>query len=165
MGRKPVAGLFSVGVEEPYRWKDSVQAGPEVRIWALDGIANGFRPWFAKFSAVLYDRRWLKTVEDLYSWHHRNERYLRNEAPIARVAIVYSEQTRDFYGKDEAEAKVDDHVKGMYQALLEARVPFTTLSSSRTTSTGSSSSPCPTWPRCPTRSAGASPSTSPAAEA
>jgi hypothetical protein len=28
MGRKPVAGLFSVGVEEPYRWKDSVQAGP-----------------------------------------------------------------------------------------------------------------------------------------
>ena len=124
MGRKPVAGLFSVGVEEPYRWKDSVQAGPEVRIWALDGIANGFRPWFAKFSAVLYDRRWLKTVEDLYAWHHRNERYLRNEAPIARVALVYSEQTRDFYGKDEAEAKVDDHVKGMYQALLEARVPF-----------------------------------------
>ena len=124
MGRKPVAGLFSVGLEEPYRWKDSVQAGPEVRIWALNGIANGFRPWFAKFSAVLYDRRWLKTVEDLYAWHHRNDRYLRNEAPIARVALVYSEQTRDFYGKDEAEAKVDDHVKGMYQALLEARVPF-----------------------------------------
>jgi Hypothetical glycosyl hydrolase 6/Beta-galactosidase trimerisation domain len=124
MGSKPVAGLFSVGVEEPYRWKDSVQAGPEVRIWALDGIANGFRPWFTKFSAVLYDRRWLRTVEDLYSWHHRNERYLRNVASIARVAIVYSEQTRDFYGKDEAEAKVDDHLKGMYQVLLEARVPF-----------------------------------------
>jgi hypothetical protein len=124
MGRKPVAGLFSVGVEEPYRWKDSVQAGPEVRIWALDGIANGFRPWFAKFSAVLYDRRWLKTVEDLYAWHYRNERYLRNEAPLARVGLVYSEQTRDFYGRDEAESKVEDHVKGMYQALLEARVPF-----------------------------------------
>jgi hypothetical protein len=124
MGSKPVAGLFSVGVEEPYRWKDSVQAGPEVRIWALDGIANGFRPWFTKFSAVLYDRRWLRTVEDLFAWHHRHERYLRNEAPLARVGLVYSEQTRDFYGKDEAEAKVEDHVKGMYQALVEARVPF-----------------------------------------
>src|SRR6185295_9698876 len=121
---RPATGLFSVGVEEPYRWKDSVQAGPEVRIWALDGIANGFRPWFTKFSAVLYDRRWLQTVEELYSWHYRNERYLRNVAPIARVAVVYSEQTRDFYGKDDAEAKVDDHLKGMYQALLEARVPF-----------------------------------------
>ena len=124
MGSKPVAGLFSVGVEEPYRWKDSVQAAPEVRIWALDGIANGFRPWFVKFSAVLYDPRWLKTVEDLYVWHHRHERYLRNEAPLARVGLVYSEQTRDFYGKNEAEARVDDHLKGMYHALVEARVPF-----------------------------------------
>jgi hypothetical protein len=124
MGSKPTAAIFSVGVEEPYRWKDSVQAGPEVRLWALEGIANGFRPWFAKFSAVLYDRRWLEPVADLYAWHYRNERYLRNDAPLARVAVVYSEQTRDFYGKDEAEAKVDDHVKGMYQALVEARVPF-----------------------------------------
>lgn len=124
MGEKPVAGLFSVGLEEPYRWKDSVQTGAEVRIWALDGIANGFRPWFVKFSAVLYDPRWLKTVEDLYVWHHRHERYLRNVAPLARVGVVYSEQTRDFYGKGEAEARVDDHLKGMYQALVEARVPF-----------------------------------------
>jgi hypothetical protein len=124
MGPKPVAGLFSVGVEEPYRWKDSVQAGPEVRVWALDGIANGFRPWFVKFSAVTYDPRWLKTVEDLYVWHHRHERYLRNEAPLARVGLVYSEQTRDFYGKGDADAKVDDHLKGMYHALVEARVPF-----------------------------------------
>ncbi len=124
MGARPLAGLFSIGVEEPYRWKDSVQAGPEIRLWALDGIANGFRPWFAKFSGVLHDRRWLATVEDLYAWHHRNERYLRNEAPLARVAVVYSEQTRDFYGKDQAEARVDDHLKGMYHALVEARIPF-----------------------------------------
>ena len=27
MGRKPIGGIFSVGVEEPYRWKDSVQSG------------------------------------------------------------------------------------------------------------------------------------------
>src|SRR5437764_1261454 len=50
MGRKPIGGIFSVGVEEPYRWKDSVQNGAEVRLWALDGIANGIRPWFTKFS-------------------------------------------------------------------------------------------------------------------
>jgi hypothetical protein len=131
MGGKPLAGLFSVGVEEAYRWKDSVQSGPEIRLWALDGIANGFRPWFTKFSGVLYDRRWLATVEDLYVWHHKNERYLRNEAPLARVAVVYSEQTRDFYGKDAAEARVDDHLKGMYHALVEARVPFEMVNDTR----------------------------------
>jgi hypothetical protein len=131
MGNRPLAGLFSVGVEEAYRWKDSVQSGPEIRLWALDGIANGFRPWFTKFSGVLYDRRWLATVEDLYVWHHKNERYLRNEAPLARVAVVYSEQTRDFYGKDAAEARVDDHLKGMYHALIEARVPFEMVNDTR----------------------------------
>ena len=85
MGRKPIVGIFSVGVEEPYRWKDSVQSGAEIRLWALDGIANGLRPWFTKFSGTLHDQRWLPVVEELYSWHYRNERYLRNDESLARV--------------------------------------------------------------------------------
>ena len=63
MGRKPVIGLFSVGVEEPERWKDSVQSDAEIRVWVAEGIANGMRPWFSKFSGVLHDERWLKAVE------------------------------------------------------------------------------------------------------
>ena len=124
MGRKPIGGIFSVGVEETYRWKDSVQSGPEVRLWALDGIANGLRPWFTKFSGTLHDRRWLQPVEDVYTWHFRNERYLRNERPLARVALVYSQQTAQFYGADRARQKVEDHTLGYYQALIEARIPF-----------------------------------------
>src|ERR1035437_5003668 len=58
MGPKPIGGIFSVGVEEAYRWKDSVQSAPEIRLWVLDGIANGLRPWFTKFAGSLYDRRW-----------------------------------------------------------------------------------------------------------
>ena len=124
MGAKPIGGIFSVGVEEPYRWKDSVQSGPEIRLWVLDGIANGLRPWFTKFAGSLYDRRWLKVVEDLYVWHHRNERYLRNTQPLARVALVYSQQTSHFYGGPQARQKVEDHTLGYYQALIEARIPF-----------------------------------------
>jgi hypothetical protein len=124
MGRKPVGGIFSVGEEEAYRWKDSVQNGPEVRLWALDGIANGIRPWFTKFSGTLHDRRWLPVVEDVYGWHYRNERYLRNEEPLARAAMVYSQQTATFYGADRARATVEDHALGYYQALIEARIPF-----------------------------------------
>src|SRR3989442_15529406 len=41
MGRKPIVGIFSVGVEEPNRWKDSVQSEAEIRIWVADGVANG----------------------------------------------------------------------------------------------------------------------------
>jgi len=124
MGRKPIGGIFSIGVEEQYRWKDSVQSGPEIRLWALDGVANGLRPWFTKFAGTLHDRRWLPVVEDLYGWCYRNERYLRNEEPLARVAMVYSQQTAQYYGGEHARAKVEDHTLGYYQALIEARIPF-----------------------------------------
>ncbi len=124
MGMKPVAGIFSVGVEEPYRWKDSVQNEAEVRIWTADAAANGMRPWFTKFRAVLEDRRWLKTVERIYDWHWRNERYLRNTRPLARVGLVYSQQTAKFYGGDRARYRTEDHIDGFYHALIEARIPF-----------------------------------------
>ena len=124
LGRKAIVGIFSVGVEEPYRWKDSVQSEAEIRLWVADGIANGLRPWFTKFAGTLHDRRWLPVVEDIYRWHHGAEKYLRNEEPLARVALVYSQQTATFYGGDQARAKVEDHTMGMYQALIEARIPF-----------------------------------------
>jgi hypothetical protein len=124
LGNKPIGGIFSVGVEEAYRWKDSVQSEPEIRLWALDGIANGLRPWFTKFAGVLHDKRWLPVVEQIYTWAWRNERYLRNAAPLARVGMVYSQQTARYYGGERARAKVEDHTLGFYQALIEARIPF-----------------------------------------
>lgn len=124
MGRKPVIGLFGVGLEEQYRWKDSVQSDAEVRIWVLEAMANGMRPWLSKFSGTLHDRRWLSTVEDLYKWAEANESYLRHEEPLARVALVYSQQTAWFYGGARAVATVEDHALGWCQALVEARIPF-----------------------------------------
>ena len=124
LGRKPIGGIFSVGVEEPYRWKDSVQSAEEIKMWVVDGIANGLRPWFTKFSGTLRDPRWLKPVEEIYTWDYQNERYLRNEESLARVGLVYSQQTARFYGGDQARAKVEDYGLGFYQALIEARIPF-----------------------------------------
>jgi hypothetical protein len=124
LGGKPIAGIFSVGLEDKYRWKDSVQNGDETRMWVVDGIAHNFRPWFTKFNAKPFDRRWLPVVEELYNWHYRNERYLRNEASLARVAMVYSQRTAAFYGGEQARSKVENPSLGCYQAMVEARIPF-----------------------------------------
>jgi hypothetical protein len=124
MGRKPIVGLFSVGLEEPYRWKDSVQSEAEIRIWVADGVANDLRPWFTKFSGALHDQRWLRVVEDVYNRYARWEKYLRNEASLARVGLVYSQQTAWFYGGERAGEKVEDYTLGWYQALIESRIPF-----------------------------------------
>jgi hypothetical protein len=124
LGRKPIGGIFSMGVEERYRWKDSIQNPAEFRLFVADGVANGLRPWFTKFGGVIYDPRWLKPVADMYTLYYQWEPYLRNDAPIARVAIVYSQQTWNYYGGDQGQAKVEDHALGYYHALVEARIPF-----------------------------------------
>jgi hypothetical protein len=124
MGRRPIGGIFSVGLEEAYRWKDSVQSEPEIRLWVAEGSANGMRPWVTKFSGVLYDRRWMPMVERIYQWHYANERYLRNEAPLARVALLLSEQTAAVHPGVAQGDRHEDHVLGMYHALVESRVPF-----------------------------------------
>ncbi len=70
------------------------------------------------------DPRWLEVVEDIFTWHKKAEHYLRHETPLARVALVYSQQTAWFYGGSRAQAKVEDHTLGWYQALIEARAQF-----------------------------------------
>ncbi|MDE3187249.1 MAG: beta-galactosidase trimerization domain-containing protein [Acidobacteriota bacterium] len=124
MDDKPVIGLFGVGVEEQYRWKDSVTSNAEIRIWVLDAIANGMRPWCSKFSATLHDERWLKGVEDIYLWTEKNQSYLSRRQSLARVGLVYSQQTAWYYGGAHADARVEDHALGWYQALVESRIPF-----------------------------------------
>jgi hypothetical protein len=123
IGMKPLGGIFSVGYEEQYRWKDSVQSEAEIRVWVAEGSANGMRPWFTKFSGVLYDRRWLGTVDRIYQDLFRNENYLRNTFPLARVGMVFSEQNLN-YGNKPWQQRSGDHSSGMYHALIENRIPF-----------------------------------------
>jgi hypothetical protein len=124
LGNKAIGGIFHVGIVGPYRWPDSVKSAAETRMWVVDGIANGLRPWFNKVSGSVHDPRGLKVIEDLYVWHYKSEKYLRNVEPVARVAMVYSQQTAAFYGGAHARAKVEDYTLGMYQALIDARIPF-----------------------------------------
>ncbi len=124
LGLKPLIGIFSVGIEEEYRWKDSVQSDAEIRIWVAEGTANGMRPCFVKFGGDIYDKRWMEAVARLYEGYYKNEKYLRNTAPMARVAVVYSEQTDRNYGGNPWQQKSSDHLDGMYHALIESRIPF-----------------------------------------
>jgi Hypothetical glycosyl hydrolase 6/Beta-galactosidase trimerisation domain len=120
MADKPVAGITSVGGDDAHRWKDSVQSAAELRLWTLECIANGIRPWVVKFCGTLYDRRWVPVVEDVYNWHAKNQRFLIDRHNLARVAVVWSPQTSAAIGNDKTEASQ----MGVYHALVEARIPF-----------------------------------------
>jgi hypothetical protein len=124
MGNKPIGGIFSMGMEGAYRWKDSVQDSEEIRLWVADGVAQGLTVWFTKFHGKIYDRRWMDTVKDLYLRYAGWESYLRNTGNLARVGLVYSQETGLYYGGEHGREKVEDHILGAYQALIEARIPF-----------------------------------------
>jgi hypothetical protein len=125
LGNKAIGGIFNVGIVAPYRWLNSTKSAAETRIWVQDGIANGLRPWFNMVSGQLRDRRGQKVIEDLYVWHYQNEKYLRNTSPVARVGIVYSQQTAELYaGTAGVQRLVEYPQLGIYQALIEARIPF-----------------------------------------
>jgi hypothetical protein len=125
LGMKAIGGIFNVGIVSPYRWLNSVKNPEETRLWVQDGMANGLRPWFNMVSGSVHDKRGFKVIEDLYVWHHQHERYFRNTAPIARVGLLYSQQTAQFHaGGANAKRLVEDPIDGMYQALIEARIPF-----------------------------------------
>ncbi len=112
LGSKPIVSLFGVTVGSQYRWGDSGQNPNEILFWAVSGIAQGFRPWAIKFNAKRLDHRSQKPVEDLFVWHWKNEKYMRNERPLARVGLV------------SAQRAAPDHTSGFYHALVEARIPF-----------------------------------------
>ncbi|HEY5054806.1 MAG TPA: alpha-amylase family protein [Acidobacteriaceae bacterium] len=124
MGTKPVIGLFGLGLEEQYRWKDSVNSNAEIRIWALDAIANGMKPWFCKFSGTLHDERWLNGIADIYQWTEKNQPHLEQLRPLANVAIVFSQQTAWYHDGAARGSSVEDYALGWYQALVESRIPF-----------------------------------------
>lgn len=121
MDERPVAGITSVAIDDDvHRWKDSVQSAAELRVWTLECIAHGMRPWFVKFNGTIHDRRWIPVVEQLYDWHAANERFLSDRQNLARVGVVWSPQTSMAVGNKRAEASQF----GMAHALVEARIPF-----------------------------------------
>lgn len=144
MQGRPVSAIIAVGqTNTPYRFMDSVQSEAEVATYMHGCMAHGARPWMTKFKAEVLDERWVPVVEKAYVWHARNEPYFRNTANLARVAVLQSLQTFLNYapgappaapaggaavvGSAESQALQAGSVDapfGMYQAMVESRIPF-----------------------------------------
>ena len=124
MGRRPIGGIFSVGLEEAYRWKDSVQSEPEIRLWVAEGRPTACARGSRNSPACCTTAAGSPLVERIYDWHYAHERYLRNETPLARVALLHSEQTAAEHPGMAQGDRHEDHMLGMYHSLVESRVPF-----------------------------------------
>jgi hypothetical protein len=95
----------------------------EARLWVVSGFAGGIQPWWHHLGAVQEDRRMFKTAEPLWRWHEKHQRYLMDRVPVASVGLLWSQRNMDFFGRDDADALVDEPWNGMAQALVRARIP------------------------------------------
>ncbi|MEO8883250.1 MAG: beta-galactosidase trimerization domain-containing protein, partial [Devosia sp.] len=127
MGDKPIGLVTSTSVEEKWRWKDSVQSPEEIRMWMIDGMAHGLRPWFTKFNGKVHDGRWLPPIAETFALHAELEPDLAPLHPTAEIALLDPSTTlRSWYADDRETA--EGHELGLYHALVEARLPFDLLS-------------------------------------
>ncbi|WP_166844406.1 alpha-amylase family protein [Isoptericola sp. BMS4] len=113
---RPVALITSVGPEDhEKRWKDSVADPHETASLVIDGFAQGARPWFTKFKAECFDTRWVAPVVEAFRLHERCEPVLGRLRHTAEVLLLDSRANSGGHR---------GHEDGVYQALLEARIPF-----------------------------------------
>ncbi|MBI3972952.1 MAG: beta-galactosidase [Chloroflexi bacterium] len=97
---------------------------PEVRLWFVEAVAGGIRPWWHHVGADHEDRRMFRTAVPLFQWHEANERYLRDRRHLASVGIVYAQRNVDWFGRDDPEQRCDSPARGLAAALVRARIPY-----------------------------------------
>ncbi len=90
-------------------------------IW--EAVMGDASPWVLIFlSAYFQDKRLFDTIADAYSRIEKIEEYINNVEPLRYAAVVYSNETRDWYARDKPENYVDE-VRGFFYSLLYSNIP------------------------------------------
>ncbi|GAA1171956.1 alpha-amylase family protein [Nesterenkonia xinjiangensis] len=122
---RPVALITSVGPEShEARWKDSVADPEETTSLIVDGFAHGARPWFTKFKGEIFDQRWVAPIVEAYELHEKAEHVLERLTHTGEVALLDSRVSADALPDESYVPGRPEHEDGVYQALIEARIPF-----------------------------------------
>jgi hypothetical protein len=129
---RPGVLITSMGLEEEYRWKDSVQTGDEIELWVDDGTVQGMAAWFTKFNGVVPDTRWIEPMAEAFGRHAEVADLFEATGPTAEIALIDPATTHRLWPREE-HARAEVHDLGFYHALVEARLPFEMISDQRLT--------------------------------
>lgn len=110
-----------------HNFRLSTKPVPEVRMWAVEGLAGGVQPWWHHLGSDQHDRRMLQTARPLMEWHEANEAFLLNRRPLDTVGLLWSQRNMDFFGRDDAGPHVSDPWNGWGQAMVRGRIPYTPI--------------------------------------
>jgi hypothetical protein len=132
-GGKPTV-IFSAAAQKP--WTFSLLPKPELRLLYADTIANAASVWMG-LTAFDFKQPEIEAITEMNRFVARNGSLYTGTRSLARVAVVWSETTADFYAGSPAQmididripspsavGNVDEEFTGVSETLLRAHVPF-----------------------------------------
>lgn len=132
-GGKPRV-IFSAGGHKP--WTFSILPAPELKLLYADTIANAASVWLSA-TPFEFDQPEMQTVAQMNRFVETNAKYFQHTRSEAKIAIVWSDTTANFYAGAGAQLIDVDTVKsqqkagnldaefgGVAEALLRAHAPF-----------------------------------------
>ena len=135
-GGKPRV-IFSAASHKP--WTFSLLPDPELRLLYADTIANAANVWVG-ITPFEFEQPEMKTLADMNRFFAKNAEYYLKTRSAARVAVVWSDVTANFYAASAAQlididrttarsniGNVDDEFSGVTEPLLRAHIPFDVL--------------------------------------
>jgi hypothetical protein len=123
MGGRTITNVTGGYANSAPLWRHTSKAAEETTMWMAQTTASGMTPWFHWLGGAPEDTRWTETGRKFYQWIAANEKHFVNQGSVAKLGVVFSEQTNAFYrapgGTDNTE-----FMEGMYKALLDGRFVF-----------------------------------------
>jgi len=127
---KPIWGTTGYG----YAWYTGNPSTPQaIRQELRETVCHGASPWILFFDwELVKEKEILDEIGRFYQEIASIEAYLRNSTPFHFAALVYSESTRDRYGRDHPERYLD-HFRGWYEALTNNHWPIQVITETELT--------------------------------
>jgi len=135
-GGKPRV-IFSAASHKP--WTFSLLPDPELRLLYADTIANAASVWMG-ITPFEFEQPEMKTLAAMNRFYAKNAEYYSQTRSAARVAVVWSDVTANFYAASAAQlididrvaprseiGNVDGEFSGITEPLLRAHIPFDVL--------------------------------------
>jgi hypothetical protein len=135
-GGKPRV-IFSAASHKP--WTFSLLPDPELRLLYADTIANAANVWMG-ITPFEFEQPEMKTLAAMNRFFAKNAEYYSKTRSAARVAVVWSDVTANFYAASAAQlididrtaarsdiGNVDGEFSGVTEPLMRAHIPFDVL--------------------------------------
>ena len=126
--------IFSAASHKP--WTFSVLPDPELRLLYADSIANAASVWFG-ITPFEFEQPEMQALAEMNKFLRANNEYYTGTRSEAKVAVVWSDTTANFYAGAGAQlmdadkvgptsniGNLENEFSGVSEALLRAHVPF-----------------------------------------